>query len=553
MVAAARAVFLGAACGLAVARAQDVIVTAPAWTAPNDPPDVLPGRKRTPAIEFPAELKRSPDIGYAIFDLVIDAKGKVLANWVHATLEAYERAARGYSGDFGWAPGRREGKAVNSEATFAVIFNPASAAEKKPEATPRLLEVTPVRVRPAKRGEASPGGVALADVSVDESGLVTAVKNAPPGLERDFAVAARNWRFAPARRGGAAVAAEVRVPFVVVPLDPESVASGGKNVPPRATHQEPPIYPREMRESGMRGEVIVDFLVDIEGRVRNAHAVRSLNPAFDDPAVEAVRRWRFEPGLKGDRPVVTHMQVPVVFQLDETHGGGQGPLTETRRGDLSKLPEQFRYDTPPKPTGTVRVVYPYGLLRAQKKGKASVAYVIGAKGGVVQAEVREASVPEFGRAVQAAVECFTYQPALKGGRPGLALQGFSQEFGRDYLLQLVSAEDLSLLRREEKAPEGILSVRDLDAPPAPLSRRPPRFPLSVPESTTKGEAVIEFIIDEEGRARLPRILSSSHEAFGYAAVQAVATWRFEPPKRGGRAVAVRVGIPFNFGEEPAAK
>jgi TonB family protein len=64
---------------------------------------------------------------------------------------------------------------------------------------------------------------------------------------------------------------------------------------------------------------------------------------------------------------------------------------------------------------------------------------------------------------------------------------------------------------------------------------------------TSGETLIEFLIDEEGRARLPRIVSASDEAFGYAAVQAVSSWRFEPPTRGGRAVVVRVQIPITFG------
>ena len=54
-----------------------------------------------------------------------------------------------------------------------------------------------------------------------------------------------------------------------------------------------------MRASGMRGDVLVDFVVDSEGRVTRAYVVRSLNPAFDEPALEAVRRWKFEPGRKG--------------------------------------------------------------------------------------------------------------------------------------------------------------------------------------------------------------------------------------------------------------
>lgn len=543
----------GLVAGFARLGAQDVTVTPPKWNVERDAPHELPVAKSAARIEFPDELKSTPDIGYVVFDLVLDAKGKIQSLQPRATLAAYERAAwvRGSL----WSPGKRDGKGVNTATSYAVIFNPASAAEKKPDTTPRLLEVSVVPIKAPKGTKPNvviPDRVEWADVSVDEQGNVTAVKNAPADLAADFAIAVKNWRFAPARTGGKPVAAEVRMPFVVTVRDDLSFRVDGKRSQPRVIDQERPIYPFAMRANGMKGEVIVDFIVDLEGRVRNAYVVRSLNPSFDDPAIEAVRRWKFEPGRIGERPVNTHMQVPIIFTLDETFNGGQGPLSASKKADLSKLPEPFRYDTPPRPVGTVRPVYPYALLRAKKEGKAVVRYVVDPKGRVAQADIGTASAPELGRALQAAIECFVYEPAIKAGRPSPALQSFGQEFNRDAMWQLVDDEDLELLRREEKKPASILSARDLDRPITPLSRRPPRFPLSVKEEVTKGEALIEFLIDEEGRARLPRIVSASEEAFGYAAVQGVATWRFEPPTRGGKPVVVRAQIPLSFGVAEAA-
>lgn len=45
---------------------------------------------------------------------------------------------------------------------------------------------------------------------------------------------------------------------------------------------------------------------------------------------------------------------------------------------------------------------------------------------------------------------------------------------------------------------------------------------------------------------LPRMVSASAPAFGYAAVQTVATWRFEPPTSGGKPVMARARVPFTF-------
>jgi len=60
------------------------------------------------------------------------------------------------------------------------------------------------------------------------------------------------------------------------------------------------------------------------------------------------------------------------------------------------------------------------------------------------------------------------------------------------------------------------------------------------------------LIDLEGRARLPRVVAASDPAFGYAAVQAISDWRFEPPTVKGETVVVRARVPFSFKTGEAA-
>lgn len=78
-----------------------------------------------------------------------------------------------------------------------------------------------------------------------------------------------------------------------------------------------PQYPFEMRRAGIAGEVVVDFIVDTNGDVQNAYALRSTQREFEAAAVQAVTKWKFRPGRKGGRDVPTHMQVPIVFTLNE--------------------------------------------------------------------------------------------------------------------------------------------------------------------------------------------------------------------------------------------
>jgi periplasmic protein TonB len=76
-------------------------------------------------------------------------------------------------------------------------------------------------------------------------------------------------------------------------------------------------YPFEMRRQGISGEVTVEFIVDSNGAVNGAFAVKSTHREFEANAVASVMKWKFTPGQKGGRKVNTRMQVPIVFTLND--------------------------------------------------------------------------------------------------------------------------------------------------------------------------------------------------------------------------------------------
>jgi len=86
---------------------------------------------------------------------------------------------------------------------------------------------------------------------------------------------------------------------------------------PQPRFQQRPQYPFEMRRAGIAGEVVVDFIVDSEGVVQNAFAYKSSQREFESAAVQAVSKWTFKPGRKNGKNVNTHMQVPIVFTLND--------------------------------------------------------------------------------------------------------------------------------------------------------------------------------------------------------------------------------------------
>jgi TonB family protein len=84
---------------------------------------------------------------------------------------------------------------------------------------------------------------------------------------------------------------------------------------PRAVFQANPLYPSEMRGKKVEGTVSVLFIVDASGRVTEPRIEKSSHPAFEKPALEAIRQWKFEPAVKGGQRVPCKMRQPFRFPL----------------------------------------------------------------------------------------------------------------------------------------------------------------------------------------------------------------------------------------------
>jgi protein TonB len=83
---------------------------------------------------------------------------------------------------------------------------------------------------------------------------------------------------------------------------------------PRAVFQAAPVYPARMRGRRVDGVVTVIFIVDASGKVANPRVEQSSDSEFDKPALEAVRKWKFEPAVRGGQRVACKMRVPIRFQ-----------------------------------------------------------------------------------------------------------------------------------------------------------------------------------------------------------------------------------------------
>jgi protein TonB len=86
---------------------------------------------------------------------------------------------------------------------------------------------------------------------------------------------------------------------------------------PEPMTQQSPIYPANLRREGLTATVIVQFLVDTQGRVSDPYVVDTADLRFNDAATNGVLKWRFRPGIRAGKKVITRMQVPIVFKVAE--------------------------------------------------------------------------------------------------------------------------------------------------------------------------------------------------------------------------------------------
>ena len=84
-------------------------------------------------------------------------------------------------------------------------------------------------------------------------------------------------------------------------------------------------YPKTAFDADIQGRVIAQFVVDKEGTVRDAHVVKSVDPALDAEALRVINnmpKWR--PGRQNGKVVNVKYTIPVSFSLD---GNNDSPQT----------------------------------------------------------------------------------------------------------------------------------------------------------------------------------------------------------------------------------
>lgn len=364
--------------------------------------------------------------------------------------------------------------------------------------------------------------------------------------------AVQRWTFEPALEEGkpAASGLGVTVPFRLAQLRQKQMpgASPGAEFMPtplkltevKVKFAPDPEYPAELLDKKLPGEVGLEFTVDTEGKAQTPKVLWASNAAFVEAALRSVEKTQFEPAHQGPVAKTGRMQYPAEF---ESPGAKRAEILEANQITIVTTPVP---EVRPTPIVLIEPVYPNGRLLAGERGSAAVEFSLAEDGHVGDVTIASATAPEYGAALSAAVEAWMFKPAVSGGAGQPVMLRVAHDF-----IPPDSGAVARLAADLRPGGAGVGGPGGLDRKLKPLWRGFPVYPQALRTERLTGEATIEFVIDRDGRARLPRIVSASRDEFGWAAATAISQWVFERPMRSGAPVDVRVSIPVNFPPPPA--
>jgi protein TonB len=105
---------------------------------------------------------------------------------------------------------------------------------------------------------------------------------------------------------------------VATPPPTPVVRIGGAVVAPKLLKMVAPEYPYLAAHARVQGIVIVEAHVDVNGAVKSAHVLHGML-LLDEPALEAVRQWRYQPLLLNGIPTEFILTVTVSFSISSAN------------------------------------------------------------------------------------------------------------------------------------------------------------------------------------------------------------------------------------------
>ncbi|HEY6065660.1 MAG TPA: energy transducer TonB [Thermoanaerobaculia bacterium] len=114
-----------------------------------------------------------------------------------------------------------------------------------------------------------------------------------------------------------------------------SALAAGPTTPAEVQKYQEAVYPEALLKGQQQGNVLLIGRIDREGNVQNLRMISASFQGFIEPALAAVRSWRFKPATRDGKPIDIAANVGVRFRLKSDK---RGVIPQPILGDLPVFP-----------------------------------------------------------------------------------------------------------------------------------------------------------------------------------------------------------------------
>jgi TonB family protein len=147
-------------------------------------------------------------------------------------------------------------------------------------------------------------------------------------------------------------------------------------------------YPEIARKANVEGRVVVQFVVDENGNVRDTEVLRGAGAGLDEEAARVISEHaEFTPGRKDGKHVAMKTSIPIVFKLNNEFESLSEQSQPSDKQDTYEIVEQM-----PELVGGLsglqaKVKYPEIARKANVEGRVIVQFVVDENGNARDTEV----------------------------------------------------------------------------------------------------------------------------------------------------------------------
>lgn len=80
-------------------------------------------------------------------------------------------------------------------------------------------------------------------------------------------------------------------------------------------------YPKLALQAGLEGKVVIQFIVNKQGKVEHPHVVKGIGGGCDEEALRVVKKATFTPGIQDGEPVRVQYAIPILYKLPSEQKG----------------------------------------------------------------------------------------------------------------------------------------------------------------------------------------------------------------------------------------